>query len=96
MTWIEWTDPARDDLLGIMSYLADQGEETLGKQIVTGIVKATDRLERSPLSGRPGRVSGTREIVVRKLSYIIVYRLSTKNRVEILRVIHAARLWPEA
>ena len=44
--------------------------------------------------GRPGRIHGTRELVVSNLPYIIPYRVRN-NTVEILRVFHTARKWPE-
>ena len=47
-----------------------------------------------PDLGRPGRISGTRELVVTKFPYILPYRVRN-NVVEILRVFHTARKWPE-
>jgi toxin ParE1/3/4 len=61
-----------------------------------------DRIERRvaqlgdhPYIGRPGRVAGTRELVVAGTPYIIAYRVA-RSRVDILAVIHASRRWPEA
>jgi toxin ParE1/3/4 len=45
-----------------------------------------------PTLYKPGRVKGTREIVVRP-TYVIVYRHSD-DLVEVLRVLHTARQWP--
>jgi plasmid stabilization system protein ParE len=44
--------------------------------------------------GRPGRVDGTRELVLHH-SYLIAYRV-TETAVEIIHVRHAARRWPSA
>ena len=47
-----------------------------------------------PEGGRPGRVEGTRELVVRRTSYIVVYRVE-EGCVRILRILHSAQLWPD-
>jgi len=60
---------------------------------VAAIVNAVDNLERFPAAGRPGRVSGTRELIVPGTPYIIPYRVRA-NVVQVIRVFHAARKWP--
>lgn len=45
-----------------------------------------------PTLYRKGRVHGTREIVA-AANYVIVYAIK-KDRVEVLRVMHARRQWP--
>ncbi|MGO9598023.1 MAG: type II toxin-antitoxin system RelE/ParE family toxin [Isosphaeraceae bacterium] len=50
-------------------------------------------LKRNPALGRPGRVTGTREIMVPDTPYILPYRVRG-DAVEILRFFHAARRWP--
>ena len=46
-----------------------------------------------PAIGRPGRVLGTRELVIGRLPYIVPYRVREKD-IEILRVLHTSRRWP--
>jgi len=53
--------------------------------------KATTAAQRPKLY-KPGRMRGTREIVVR-LNYVMVYRIED-DAIDILRVLHAARQWP--
>ena len=50
------------------------------------------QLPQHPKLYKPGRVKGTREIVVRP-NYVMVYRVD-KDAISILRVLHAARQWP--
>jgi toxin ParE1/3/4 len=55
------------------------------------------RLARYPESGRPGRVAGTRELVIRlirRTPYVAAYRIAG-DTVRILRVLHGAQQWPE-
>ena len=60
----------------------------------TAIISAVDRLAEAPHLGKPGRVDGTRERVIPRTRYIAAYTV-IGDRVEILSVIHGARLWPE-
>lgn len=49
-------------------------------------------LVRHPAIERPGRVSGTRELVVHP-NYILIYDIAGDD-VRILRLLHAQRQWP--
>jgi plasmid stabilization system protein ParE len=44
--------------------------------------------------GRPGRVNGTRELIIQRTPYIAAYRIAGKT-VRILRELHGAQMWPE-
>jgi toxin ParE1/3/4 len=92
---IDWARRARADLLDISDYLTQLGEGDVAKKIVDSLIKSTDILINFPLSGRIGRIDGTRELVHTKYPYIIVYRVEQNNVVYILRVLHTSRLFPE-
>ena len=47
-----------------------------------------------PALSRPGRVAGTRELIVAQTQYVIPYRVKA-DVVEILRVFHASRRPPK-
>ena len=51
-------------------------------------------LPENPQIGRPGRVPGTRELIIPKTPFIVPYRLQG-NAIQILRIYHGARRWPE-
>lgn len=57
------------------------------------IESQVERLKEFPNSGRPGRLKGTRELVVPRTSFIVVYRVA-KTHVELIRVLHGAQQWP--
>lgn len=63
------------------------------QQIVTRIVHAVELLRLQPGLGRPGRVPGTRELLVANTRYLIPYRVRGK-RIEILRIFHTSRKPP--
>ena len=63
-------------------------------RVAAVLVDSTAHLEQFPLSGRSGRIEGTRELVIPGLPYIIPYRLAG-DEIQILSVIHTSRKWPE-
>lgn len=52
------------------------------------------RLADHPKMGRPGRISGTRELVLNRTPYIAIYSVSEKA-ISILRILHGAQKWPK-
>jgi toxin ParE1/3/4 len=44
-------------------------------------------------AGRPGRVEGTRELVLAPLPFVAVYEV-LENEVQVLRILHGAQQWP--
>jgi toxin ParE1/3/4 len=91
-----WTRPAVRDLDAISEYISEYyiSEYNVGAalRIVRVIRQQVCELTRSPYIGRPGRVEGTRELVVSSTSYIVPYRV----HVEVLSVLHGARKWPDS
>jgi len=71
-----------------------QDNPQAAKRQVERIWDAARLLSDHPDAGRPGRVHGTRELVVADTPFILPYRV-VGNTVQILRVLHAARQWPE-
>ena len=59
----------------------------------SSILNTITHLKQHPDIGRPGRVTGTRELVVPRLPYVIVYR-TRANQIDILTILHTARRWP--
>jgi toxin ParE1/3/4 len=57
------------------------------------IKRAVEQLANFPEMGRPGRVYGTRELVIQSTPYIVAYRLKG-SIVEIFALLHGARRWP--
>jgi toxin ParE1/3/4 len=90
---VEWLRIALADLEAVAEYIARDSPRA-AERMVDEIFAATDRLASFPATGRPGRVLGTRELVVSSTPYVVPYRVRGQV-VEILRVLHGARKWPE-
>jgi toxin ParE1/3/4 len=89
-----WSASSVRHLQQVAEYL--QGESYGGAITVRRrILKTAQRVGQMPFSGRVGRIEGTREAVVPRTPYIVVYRVSALT-VEIVGIWHAARLWPES
>lgn len=89
---IRWTEHASVDLIGIARWIAAD-DPAAARRTTDAIFAAVARLDQNPKSGRPGRISETRELVVRRLPYLIVYRVEPRD-VIVLRVLHGAMRWP--
>lgn len=59
------------------------------------ILDAVANLAEHPRIGREGRESGTRELVVTRTPFVVVYQVDEHTKsVSILRVLHGAQQWP--
>jgi len=84
-----WRTRALADVARIARYIATENP-VAARAVARELLLAGDSLVQFPLRGRPGRLTGTRELVAAR-PYIIVYRLSEAGLVTILRVWHAAQ-----
>lgn len=90
---IRWTKRALRRLDQIGAHITKDNPAAAAR-VVARIVAAVDALADHPAMGRTGRLTGTRELVLADIPYIIPYRV-TRNDVEILTVMHAAQKWPD-
>jgi toxin ParE1/3/4 len=89
---IRWLHKALRSLEQAHDFLAQESPEA-AIQLVLRIRVATDKLANYPAMGRPGRVDGTKELVILGSPYLVIYRVKGQ-RVEILRVLHGSRKYP--
>ena len=88
---ILWRRAARDDLLGIVEYIA-RDNPAAAQKLKDDIEYKVGKLLERPRLYRPGRVEGTREMLVRA-NYLVIYSEDAMT-IDILRVLHAAQQWP--
>ena len=88
-----WSRRAIDDLRAIEAFI-EKNNPTAARTVSLRLIDAVESvIATNPNVGRPGRVPGTRELVVARTSYIVPYRLHS-GVIEVLRIYHGARRWP--
>jgi toxin ParE1/3/4 len=87
-----WSRRAVRHLIQLRDYIAKDSEQNAAA-VAGRIVKAVTLLQVHPEMGRPGRIAGTRELVVPDTPYVIPYRVH-RERLELIAVFHGRRKWP--
>lgn len=89
---VVWSPRAIRHLAALRAYIArDNPDAAAG--VALALLAAVERLAEVPNLGRPGRLAGTRELVVPGTPYLIPYRVGPE-RLEISAVFHARQQWP--
>jgi len=90
---IYWLEKAAIDLEEAYEYILFDNPSA-AKNEVNKVLEAVELISMNPALGKAGRVAKTRELVVAGTPYIVIYRVKD-NRLEILRIFHGARQWPD-
>jgi len=90
---VVWTKPAARALESIQDYIAKDNPRAAW-EVARKIRQTVNLLKDHSRMGREGRVSGTYELVIPALPYIVPYRVKG-SEIQILTVFHAARRWPQ-
>jgi len=86
---LKWSAAAIADRTAIFDYIdADRPQAAIS--VDERIRTQVNRLADFPEIGRPGRVAGTRELVIDRTPYVVAYRIMS-DAIVVLRVIHSAR-----
>lgn len=91
---IIWSPEAFDDLAALHAHIAEDAPAAARRTVMRIVNVVEQPLGEHPAIGRPGRVPGTRELVIAGTPYLVPYRVRG-NTLQILRVHHGARRWPE-
>ncbi len=86
---IEWTEQAIRQLDQAHDFIALANSEEVAARVATRIVTSIQQLAAFPLSGRPGRVPATRELVISSTPFIAAYAVEGA-RIVILALYHGA------
>ena len=89
---LKWTLPALGDIKDAGNFISLDNPQA-AERMSDRVKEAVEYLISYPNMGRPGRVAGTKELVVSGTPFIVVYRVRVPI-IQILRVLHHARKWP--
>lgn len=89
---IRWLRPAREDALQIADTISVDNP-AVAWAVYGHIHVRVEGLADHPEIGRRGRLQGTRELVITRAPYLVIYRLR-RETIEILRVLHQRQQWP--
>lgn len=70
---LRWLNAALADLRAIKTYIAEENPEAASR-VIASIRNETNILLNQPNLGRAGRISDTRELIIRQYPYIVAYR----------------------
>jgi len=89
---IVWSRRALRHLRHLRDYIAQDTPEAAAR-VAERLLASVELLAVHPHLGRPGRVLGTRELVVPDTPYVIPYRVRAA-RLELIAVFHGRQKWP--
>ena len=78
-------------MVEIIDYI-EQRNAAVAQNLYAAIVQSAENLPLMPYLFRPGRVPGTRELVVHP-NYIVVYQVGS-DAIDILRILHSRQQYP--
>ena len=91
LLWLPTAIASRDAQL---DYIAQDNPRAAVEQ-GDRIQDQVEQLLAHPNLGRPGRVAKTREWVIGRTPFIVVYRVRPRaKRIELMRLLHGSQAWP--
>jgi len=91
---VVWSPEALFDLADLRDYIAEDNPDGARRVAIALVQTVEEVLSMNSKLGHPGRVPGTRELVIPKMPFIVPYRIR-KTTLEVLGVFHTSRRWPE-
>lgn len=88
---LEWSPLSRRHIKNIQEYIAADNPAAAG-EVIAEIKETAESLMRFPMLGHPGRRVGTRELVLARYPYTLIYRL-TPRKIGIVAVLNQSKRW---
>ena len=91
---IHWSARAGRNLVEIRKYIAAEDPQAAA-HVAERLSQAVELLAGQAQMGRPGRVPGTRELVITGTPYVVAYAV-TADSIEVIAVLHGNQKWPDS
>jgi toxin ParE1/3/4 len=93
---IRWTESASENWEQAFDFIAQENSDA-ALRIAETILDLVEMLAVHPHAGRPGRVAGTRELVVPNSPFLLAYGVDVGDEIVwIYAVYHGRRRWPKS
>lgn len=89
-----WSSRARRELNAALAHAADEDPERAAR-LYTRIDEVMAHLHHHPAMGRPGRISGTRELQIPRTPFVAIYTVE-RSVVRLIALHHTVQGWPTA
>lgn len=90
---IAWTRRATRHLRAAYDYWGRERSREAADAMLERIFAQVELLVGNPELGRSGRITGTRELVLAPMPFVLAYRIR-RNKIEVLAILHGSRKWP--
>lgn len=90
---VEYTKNAQDDVIEIEKYISQDNADA-AKRVLKHIRNYIENLKSLPSIGKYGKAVNTREIILNKYPYKIIYRVKG-GIIQVIRILHTSRKWGE-
>lgn len=90
---VVWSRRAVRHLIALRDYIAEDSPQNAAA-VAQRILQSVGLLATQPEIGRPGRILGTRELVIPDTPFIVPYRVRGE-RLELMAVFHGRQKWPK-
>jgi addiction module RelE/StbE family toxin len=87
---LKWAKRAQADRKRIAEFYADEASPFVADEALSDIKAAAEKIKITPLAYRAGKRAGTRELVMHRFPFVLIYRI-LPTRITLLRVLHQAR-----
>lgn len=91
---IIWSDDALNDVELAKKYYIQEGDKVLARHFLTEVQQKILQLYDLPHLGRIGEVFGTKELILQKFPFKVIYKIQ-ESHLFVIAFIHQKQLYPK-